>query len=136
MTSAGEVEQFAYCAHNWWLARQGATGEGEGSRRGVAEHKRLGKEQETVERHRRDIHQGFRWSFRLLLVSISIAVLTLELVFLRQHPQHIIFLTMALVLVSGSAGTMVIALDGQRRLAAAQAKGELVVTHSLLDSDL
>src|SRR5688572_33413694 len=75
MTSAGEVEQFAYCAHNWWLARQGATGEGEGSRRGVAEHKRLGKEQETVEIHRRDVHQGFKWSFRLLLVSISIAVL-------------------------------------------------------------
>ena len=136
MTSAGEVEQFAYCAHNWWLARQGATGEGEGSRRGVAEHKRLGQEQETVEGHRRDVHQGFRWSFRLLMVASSIAILALELVFLRQHPQHILFLTMALVLVSGSAGTMVIALDGQRRLAAAHAKGELVTTHSLLDSDL
>ena len=136
MTSAGEVEQFAYCAHNWWLARQGATGEGEGSRRGVAEHKRLGEEQEKVEVHKRDIKQGFVWSFRLLLVAISITLLSLELVFLRQHPQHFLFLTMGLVLVSASAGTMVIALDAQRHLQKAAEKGELVTSHTLLDSDL
>ena len=137
MPSAGEVEQFAYCAHNWWLARQGIHGgEGEGSRRGVAEHRRLGSEQEQAEVHKRDYREGARWSFRFLLVACSITFLTLELVFLRAHPQHILFLTMALVLVSASSGTMVIALDAQRRLSRQQAKGELVLTHDLLDSDL
>lgn len=136
MTSAGEVEQFAYCAHNWWLARQGASGEGDGSRRGVAEHRRLGGEQRVAETHKRDVTQGLRWSFRFLLVSCSVTFLTLELLFLRQHPHHILFLTLALVLVSASAGTLVIALDAQRRLKATQEKGELITVHALLDSDL
>lgn len=137
MPSAGEVEQFAYCAHNWWLARQGAHGgEGAGSRRGVAEHQRLGGEQAQAELHKRDYREGTRWSFRLLLVAGSISFLALELVFLRAHPQHILFLTLALVLVSASSGTMVIALDAQRRLKRQQEKGELVLTHDLLDSDL
>lgn len=137
MPSAGEVEQYGYCAHNWWLAQEGGHGgEGEGSRRGVAEHRRLGEEQRQAETHKRDYKQGITWSFRLLLVAGSFTFLTLELVFLRQHPQHILFLTMALVLVSASSGTMVIALDAQRRLAKQQEKGELILTHDLLDSDL
>lgn len=137
MPSAGEVEQFAYCAHNWWLARQGAHGgEGKGSERGVAEHKRLGKEQAQAETSKRDYKQGVTWSFRLLLVASSLTFLTLELVFLRAHPQHILFLTMALVLVSASSGTMVIALDAQRRLKQQEEKGELVLSGALLDSDL
>jgi CRISPR-associated exonuclease Cas4 len=136
MTSAGEVEQYAYCAHNWWLARQGASGEGEGSKRGVSEHKRLGGELQLAEETKRDLSQGLRWSFRFLLVSCSITFLTLELVFLRQHPHHILFLTLALVMVSASAGTMVIALDAERRLKAQAAKGEVITSHPLLDSDL
>jgi CRISPR/Cas system-associated exonuclease Cas4 (RecB family) len=136
MTSAGEVEQFAYCAHNWWLARQGETGEGVGSKRGVSEHKRLGGEQREAEVHKRDIKQGFSWSFRLLLVACSFTLLALELVFLRQHPQHILFLTVGLVLVSASAGSMVIALDAQKRLKEKADKGEIITAHPLLDSDL
>src|SRR5688572_12134837 len=96
MTSAGEVEQYAYCAHNWWLARQGASGEGEGSRRGVSEHRRLGGEQKEAEVQKRDVREGLRWSFRFLLVASSVTFLTLELLFLRQNPHHILFLTMAL----------------------------------------
>jgi CRISPR/Cas system-associated exonuclease Cas4 (RecB family) len=136
MTSAGEVEQYAYCAHNWWLAQQGKTGEGAGSKRGVSEHKRLGGEQLQAEGDKRDIRQGFQWSFRLLLVACSLTLLALELVFLRAHPQHILFLTMGLVMVSASAGSMVIALDAQKRLKATEAKGEIITTHPLLDSDL
>jgi CRISPR-associated exonuclease Cas4 len=137
MPSAGEVEQFGYCAHNWWLAQHGLhRGEGEGSRRGVAEHRRLGGEQRLAEEHKRDYSQGVRWSFRLLMVATSLTFLTLELMFLRAHPQHIVFLTMALVLVSASSGTMVIAMDAQRRLKAKEEKGELVLTGKLVDSDL
>lgn len=136
MPSAGEVEQYAYCAHNWWLARQGTHGgEGEGSRRGVAEHKRLGTEQRKTERNKRDMRQGLVWSFRFLLVAGSMTFLTLELVFLRASPYHIMFLTMALVLVSASTGTMVIALDAQRKVKSAESGGRLV-PGQLLDSDL
>lgn len=137
MPSAGEVEQFGYCAHNWWLAQQGRhSGEGEGSRRGVAEHRRLGGEQQHAEQHKLEYRQGVRWSFRFLMVATSLTFLTLELVFLRAHPQHLVFLTMALVLVSASSGTMVIALDAQRRLKAKEDAGELVLAGDLVDSDL
>lgn len=136
MPSAGEVEQFAYCAHNWWLAQQGAHGgQGEGSRRGVAEHGRLGAEQRRTETNKRDLRQGLVWSFRFLLIASSAAFLTLELVFLRASPYHIMFLTMALVLVSASTGTLVIALDAQRKVKQAEAEGRLV-PGQLLDSDL
>jgi CRISPR/Cas system-associated exonuclease Cas4 (RecB family) len=136
MPSAGEVEQYAYCAHNWWLARQGTHGgEGEGSRRGVAQHKKLGGEQKEVEVAKRDYRQGATWSFRFLLVAGSLTFLTLELVYLRASPYHIMFLTLALVLVSGSTGTMVIALDAQRKVNQSEADGRLV-PGTLLDSDL
>jgi CRISPR-associated exonuclease Cas4 len=135
MPSAGEVEQFAYCAHNWWLARQGATGSGEGSRRGIAEHQRLGTRQQDVEAGKRDYRQGLNWSFRFLGVAASATFLTLEVLYLRASPYHILFLTMALVLVSASTGLLVIALDAQRRVGTAEASGELV-PGTLLDSDL
>lgn len=135
MPSAGEVEQFAYCAHNWWLARQGATGEGAGSRRGVEEHGRLGSEQRKVESDKREHRQGLNWSFRMLGVAGSATFLTLEVVYLRASPYHILFLTLALVLVSASTGLLVIALDAERRVRQAEARGELV-PGELLDSDL
>lgn len=135
MPSAGEVEQYAYCAHNWWLARRGESGSGAGSKRGVAEHQRLGAVQQDVEEGKRDYRQGLNWSFRFLAVAGSLTFLTLEVLFLRASPYHILFLTMALVLVSASTGLLVIALDAQRRVQREEAKGELV-PGQLLDSDL
>ena len=135
MPSAGEVEQFAYCAHNWWLARRGATGQGEGSRRGIVEHKRLGGEQRKVESAKREHRQGINWSFRLLAVAASATFLTVELLYLRASPYHIVLLTLALVLVSASTGLMVIALEAERRVRHAESEGDLV-PGKLLDSDL
>jgi len=135
MPSAGEVEQFAYCAHNWWLARQGASGEGEGSRRGIAEHARLGGTQRRVEAGKRDYRLGLTWSFRFLAVAGSLTFLTLEVLYLRASPYHILFLTMALVLVSASTGMLVIALDAERQVGREEAEGGLV-PGKLLDSDL
>jgi CRISPR/Cas system-associated exonuclease Cas4 (RecB family) len=135
MPSAGEVEQFAYCAHNWWLARRGATGEGEGSRRGIERHRRLGREQEKVEADKHEQRQGLNWSFRLLAVAASATFLTVELLYLRASPYHILLLTLALVMVSASTGLMVIALDAERRVRSAETKGDLVPGR-LLDTDL
>jgi CRISPR/Cas system-associated exonuclease Cas4 (RecB family) len=107
--SAGEVEQFAYCAHNWWLARRGVEGNLAGSDEGMACHSRLGRQQKQAEQQRTDSADAARWMFRILMAAASATFLTLEVIFLRNDPLHYIFLTTALVLTSASAGLLVIA---------------------------
>ncbi len=109
LPSAGEVEQFAYCPHNWWLARSGVDGEGPGVARGMREHARKGRAQRKAEKARRSAREGFRWMFRILAVAASLSFLALELYFLRSDPYHWLFLLTALTLVSASAGLLVIA---------------------------
>ncbi len=114
MPSAGEVEQFAYCAHNWWLARAGRDGHDAGSERGVEEHRHLQEAQHLVERRQRDYRDGMRWSFRILMAATSGTFLTLEVLYLRAHPLHFVFLTTALLLTSLSAALLAIALFARR----------------------
>lgn len=114
MPSAGEVEQFAYCAHNWWLARQGRDARSEGSERGVEEHRHLQEAQQVVERRRREYTDGMRWSFRILMVATSLTFLSLELVYLRAHPLHWVFLLTALLMTSMSAALLAVALFAGR----------------------
>ncbi len=135
MPSAGEVEQFAYCAHNWFLARHGETGSGAGSQRGIQKHHEMGAAQRRIERQKNDYRSGLSWSFRVLALAGSVSFLGLELAFLRQTPYHVMFVTTALFLVSISAALMTIALYAQRDYRAAQQKQGLVPGH-LLDSDL
>ncbi len=114
LPSAGEVEQFAYCRHNWWLARQGVDGEGDGVARGMREHARKSKVQERAERERRETTRALRWMFYVLGAAGSTTFLTLELVLLRSNPHHWIFLATALVLVAASAALLVIASIQER----------------------
>jgi len=116
VTSAGEVEQFVYCPHNWYLARQGKDPHAEGSRRGMAQHVEKGRATVEAEVTRREHRSGLQWSFRILAVAASATFLTLEVVFLRATEYHIVFLTTALVLVSASAGLLTVGLDAERRL--------------------
>lgn len=135
MPSAGEVEQFAYCAHNWFLARKGVTGEGAGSERGIRTHVELGKAQKGIERQKAEYRSGMAWSFRVLGFAGSLSFLGLELAFLAQTPFHLMFLTIALFLVSISAALLVVALEAQRRYKRTeQEKG--IVPGTLVDSDL
>ncbi len=126
MTSAGEVEQFAYCPHNWLLARQGESGDGPESRRGIAAHAGLGRAQRQAERGKKDYREGLQWSFRVLALASSVTFLALELVYLRASPYHLVLLTTALVLVSSSSGLLAIALDAQRRYRRLQSQAGLV----------
>lgn len=135
MPSAKEVEQFAYCAHNWWLARQGASGSSDAARRGQAGHDALGAQQATVEREKRDYRDALRWSFRILAVAASFSFLAVELVFLTGSPQHITLLTIALVLVSTSSALLVLALLSQRDYKRHQKEAGLLPGR-LLASDL
>lgn len=110
-----------YCAHNWWLARQGHDKHDAGSRRGIAEHAAVDAAHESIERHKKDYRDGLRWFFRILGVTASATFLTLELVFLRAHPLHWAFLLAALVLLASSAALFVVALVSQREYQAIQA---------------
>ncbi len=112
--SAGEVEQFAYCAHNWWLAKQGQDAHDEASERGVDERRHMQEAQQVMERRRREYNDGMRWSFRILMASGSVTFLTLELLYLRAHPLHWAFLLTALLLTSLSAALLAIAMNARR----------------------
>lgn len=135
MPSAGEVEQFAYCAHNWYLARHGATGAGAGSERGIARHAELGRAQAAIEGKKEEYRSGLAWSLRMLLVVGSISFLGFELVALRASPLHILFLTIALSLTSFSAGLMAIGLHAQREYRSEQRRAG-IVPGKLAGSDL
>lgn len=106
LPSAGEVEQFGYCAHNWWLAQQGVDA---GGQRGMKEHARQGRAQEGAERTRKESKRAMTWMFRILAMAGSATFLTLEVIFLRGQPLHWLFLATALVLVGASAALLVIA---------------------------
>lgn len=135
MFAAGEVEQFAYCPHNWWLARREGDPEPHAGRDGVREHDRVGRAQQQAEREKRGATDATRWSFNVLLAAVSLTFLTLELLFLRASPHHLIFLATALVMVGGSAGLLTIAslqeLAYRRRL-----KEGNLVPGRLVESDL
>ncbi|MGB1586960.1 MAG: CRISPR-associated protein Cas4 [Thermoplasmatota archaeon] len=133
MPSAGDVERFVYCAHNWWLAKQG--NDGEGGDAGMEAHDRLGEAQQGVEARKRDYRDGMRWSFRILLVAMSVTFLGLELVYLRAEKLHWVFFATALVLVGSSTSLLVIALDAQRRYRNQQKESGLV-PGKVVDSDL
>lgn len=124
--SAGEVEQFAYCAHNWWLARGGVEGVGPGVSRGMREHSQKGRAQQQAEGVRKSAREAFRWMFRILAVAGSVAFLALELYFLRTDPFHWLFLLTALILVSASAGLLVIASVSEREYRTRVIKAGLV----------
>ncbi|MEA3144332.1 MAG: CRISPR-associated exonuclease Cas4 [Thermoplasmata archaeon] len=135
MPSAGEVEQFAYCAHNWWLARRGVDSATAGSVRGIQEHARGGEAIASAELDKKEYRRALAWAFRFLAMAGSVTVLALELLFLRQTPQHYLFLTLALVLVASSGGLLVIALTVQETYRATQQAGRIVPGH-VIDSDL
>jgi CRISPR-associated exonuclease Cas4 len=113
MPSAKEVEQFGYCAHNWWLARSGSDGKGDASRRGMAQHNQLGAGQSVVEAEKKEYRRAIAWAFRGLGLAASATFLTLEVLFLRASNYHWIFLTIALVLVAGSGGLLVLGLTAR-----------------------
>lgn len=136
MPSAGQVEQYAYCAHNWWLARHGEEGDGAGATRGISDHKRLGKAQTAAEADKEESRDGLDLSIRLILLAASLTALIVlvvpnGLVWWRQ----VTLAVLALVLVSGSAALLSIGLLAQRRYRALQREHGLA-PGKLLASDL
>jgi CRISPR-associated exonuclease Cas4 len=135
VTSAGEVEQFAYCAHNWWLARRGVDPHSDDSRRGMATHQELGTAQRAVEGEKAEHHRALAWFFRLVAFACSATVLTLEVVYLRSFNHIVLLVTMTSILVAGAAALLLLSIINERRYKRRQSESRLV-PGKLVASDL
>lgn len=115
--SAGEVEQFAYCAHNWLLARQGFEGPKALSAPGIAGHKRLGEGQVAIERRKKGYRRALSWAFRIVIVALSGVLVTLAVAsFDSQHSlASLSLMVVALLLLLTSGGFLTVALLARNR---------------------
>lgn len=135
MTSAGEVEQYAYCAHNWWLARQGVDPGSPRSDAGMAAHGAMGAAQAVVEGQKSEVRRGWNWFFRLVILACSATVLTLEVVYLRSFDHIVILVSATGVIVAGAAALLLLAIVNERRYKRGQQEAGLV-PGKLVASDL
>jgi CRISPR-associated exonuclease Cas4 len=135
LTSAGEVEQFAYCPHNWWLAREGVDRHDASSRSGVAAHQRMGEAQAAVEGEKKEYRRALAWFFRIVGLACSGTVLTLEVVYLRSFEHILILVTATSILVAGAAALFVLSILNERYYKRGQADARLV-PGKLVASDL
>lgn len=135
LTSAGEVEQFAYCAHNWWLARQGVDTHAEDSTRGMARHQELGRRQKRIEWEKRETKRAWTWFFRVVAFACSATVLTLELVYLQSFEHLVILVSLTGVLVAAGAALLILGIFNERRARHLESESSLV-PGKLVASDL
>ena len=135
LTSAGEVEQYAYCAHNWWLARHGVDSHAEDSQRGMAAHRTLGAAQTQIEGEKRESSRAWAWFFRLVAFACSGLVLTLEVVYLRSFNHIVLLVTATGILVAGGTALLLLGIINDRRYKLHQGQAHLV-PGKLVASDL
>ena len=135
MTSAGEVEQFVYCAHNWWLSRHGVDPQAAGAKAGQQAHREMGAVQALVESEKKEYRRALRWFFRIVALACSATVLTLEVVYLRSFEHILILVGTTAILVAGAAALLVLGILSERDYRRDQAKGRLV-PGKLVASDL
>ena len=134
MPSAGDVERFVYCAHNWWLAKQGHDADKD-AMRGVEAHNRIGEALHETERHRRENLRALRWSFRGAAVAGALTIATLAIIGFDRTAESYILLTAALVMLNGSVGLLTIAMVEERTIKRIQREMGLV-PGVLVDDDL
>lgn len=129
------MEQYGYCAHNWWLARHGSDPQTAASRQGTAAHSNLGTMQVKVEDEKREYRRASAWFWRVVMFACSALILTLEVVYLRSF-QHIVILVAATgILVAGGAAMLLLGIINERRYKQGQQKAGLV-PGKLVASDL
>ncbi|MEA3189457.1 MAG: CRISPR-associated exonuclease Cas4 [Thermoplasmata archaeon] len=133
MTSAGEVEQFAYCAHNWLLARHGVEGNLPGTQRGIEEHRAAGAALASSQREERDFRAGLAWSLRISLVGLSILLVVLAVALLENSLVSLLALAVALLVLLASSALLTVALASQVRARRIQRAAHLVPGQVLQD---
>ncbi len=120
------MEQFAYCAHNWWLAKQGVDPITPESAQGNRDHDTHEVEAKKAEGTRKQANSALNWSFQVMALAASLTFLALEAMFLRATEYHVIFLTTAIVATGASGALLTIALDNERRTRQRQKEAGLV----------
>lgn len=135
MTSAGEVEQFVYCPHNWLLAQHGAGGEGGAATHGLELHAAAGRAQVRVEFEKREYRRAWAWFFRAVAMATSSTVLLLEVLYLKSPPHEFLFIGVTALLVGASAGLMLLGIINERRYKLHQREAHLVPGR-VISSDL
>lgn len=126
VTSAGEVEQFAYCPRNWQLARHGVEGNLDGARRGVEGHRAAGAALLSAQREERDFRTGIAWSLRVSLVGLSGMLVVLGVFLLQGSLLSLLALGVALLLLLASSALLTVALASQVRARRIQRDAHLV----------
>lgn len=135
LPSAGDLERYLYCAHNWYLAKHGVDPGGDGSHRGIKQHAAKGKALQAYQARDKERRRALSWSFRGLLMLGSVMILTLEVLYFEATVQGIILLVTGLVLISASTGLLIIAIDQEKK--AKRALREAGERHGrVIDSDL
>jgi CRISPR/Cas system-associated exonuclease Cas4 (RecB family) len=133
MPSAGEVEQFAFCAHNWLLARQGVDPH-VGSVRGMERHRSMGKEQTQAEHDRRESRYALQAALSVIMLALS-GVLAAVALQLRGQVDVTALVVVAIVLALGSSSLLTLSLFAQRELNR-RLRAARLVPGRVLSSDL
>ena len=114
MPSAGEVEQFAYCAHNWFLARRGVDEHDAGSARGMEGHRRLGEQQSRVELEKREYRYAWQAALSIIMLAMAITLAALAARLRGTGGEIVALIVVTIVLALGSAALVTLALFAQR----------------------
>lgn len=134
MPSAGEVEQFVYCPHNWQLARSGVEGNWEESRRGVAEHRRLGLAQKAAEKRRAITYRSLNAALVVATFAGSVTLAVLLAFDSLPLVQELGLVAVGAVLLATSAGLLTLGLIRDRQWKSTTVGG--VIPAKLLVSEL
>lgn len=135
MPSAGEVEQFAYCAHNWLLARTGVDPAGDGSKRGIRDHRAMGVAQGKVESDKKEYRYAWQAALSLTMFAMALILGALAARLRGTGAEIVALVVVTIMLALGSAGLLTLALFAQRDYTRRTRKARLV-PGALVASDL
>jgi len=135
VTSAGEVEQFAYCAHNWLLARAGVDSHAGASGRGMAGHREKGRAQVAVEADKRQYRVALLAALAVMMLGGAGLLASFALT-IRGSTAQVTALTVSTISLGlGAAALLTLALFAQRAYRH-NARAAKLVPGRLLASDL
>lgn len=132
---AGEIEQFAYCAHNWSLAKNGI--KGKGGHEGVKYHEELGQAYRDAV-HARDVKMRAKFVTLGAITSaltLAFIVLVVLVAFDGFAALEISLLGLAIVQLAAGAWTIGIASNNKEKRLARQARTEGTVIEDDLIGD-
>lgn len=135
---AGEIEQFAYCAHNWQLAKEGV--QGKGGSEGQKYHEALGEAYQEALAFRERKLKARLVTFVSVSIALTLGVLVLAVLVLFDGYRALEMSLVGLAVVQAAAGAWTLSiLAGNREeklRRVAKSKGKVVEDDLLNESHL